>query len=113
MLLTVIVCVISLAYFYCYKVRRPDWLPPGPRGYPVLGYIPYLQTESNRVFMRLAQKYGPTFGIKLGLNDVIVVNDFKTARLVLMSDNFLDRPRKNIFNTFAPESESMSKKCHL
>ncbi|KAH6788319.1 hypothetical protein C2S51_003325 [Perilla frutescens var. frutescens] len=44
--------------------RRPS--PPGPRGLPVVGYLPFLGDNLLHDFKDLEQKYGPIFKLHLG-----------------------------------------------
>lgn len=41
-------------------------LPPGPRGVPFLGYLPFLGKNFHREFAELARTYGPIYKIWLG-----------------------------------------------
>ncbi|XP_065290412.1 cytochrome P450 2A9-like isoform X2 [Dermacentor albipictus] len=53
-------------------------LPPGPRGVPLLGYLPFLRGQQHKAFRDIADKYGPVFRIKLGAMNVVVLNDFES-----------------------------------
>ncbi|KAL4602576.1 hypothetical protein ACB092_10G062800 [Castanea dentata] len=54
------------------KVIPP--LPPGPRGLPIIGYLPLLGTELHRKFEELAGVYGPIYKVWLGQKLCVVVN---------------------------------------
>ncbi|KAK4435114.1 Flavonoid 3'-monooxygenase [Sesamum alatum] len=48
-------------------------LPPGPRGLPILGYLPFLDRNLHHQFAILARKYGPIYKLWLGSKLCIVV----------------------------------------
>jgi cytochrome P450 len=54
------------------KVVPP--LPPGPRGLPLVGYLPFLGTELHRKFQELAISYGPIYKLWLGKKLCVVVS---------------------------------------
>ena len=51
-------------------------LPPGPLGLPVLGVLPFLGAHPERVFAKWAKKYGPIISVRIGLNQMVVFNDY-------------------------------------
>ncbi|XP_040987241.1 labd-13Z-ene-9,15,16-triol synthase, chloroplastic-like [Juglans microcarpa x Juglans regia] len=54
------------------KVIPP--LPPGPRGFPLVGYLPFLGTNLHRKFEELAGVYGPIYKVWLGNKLWVVVS---------------------------------------
>lgn len=54
--------------------RKTSLLPPGPRGLPILGYLPFLRQDFHRQFKELAHQYGPIYKIWLGNKLAIVIN---------------------------------------
>ncbi|XP_038906861.1 labd-13Z-ene-9,15,16-triol synthase, chloroplastic-like [Benincasa hispida] len=55
------------------KFRRPS-LPPGPRGLPLVGYLPFLSGNLHHTFADLAQIYGPIFKLRLGTKLCVVLS---------------------------------------
>ncbi|XP_040990266.1 labd-13Z-ene-9,15,16-triol synthase, chloroplastic-like [Juglans microcarpa x Juglans regia] len=49
-------------------------LPPGPRGLPLVGYLPFLRADLHRQFEELAGIYGPIYKVWLGKKLCVVVN---------------------------------------
>ncbi|XP_058008182.1 cytochrome P450 93A3-like [Hevea brasiliensis] len=45
--------------------RGKAHLPPGPRGFPILGYLPFLGPNLHQLFMELAQNYGPIYKLSI------------------------------------------------
>ncbi|KAG6498306.1 flavonoid 3'-monooxygenase CYP75B137-like [Zingiber officinale] len=58
-------------------------LPPGPRGLPLLGSLPFLQSDLHAHFGRLARTHGPIFSLRLGAKLGVVVSSPALAREVL------------------------------
>ncbi|KAK1256760.1 Geraniol 8-hydroxylase [Acorus gramineus] len=63
--------------------RRPTGPPPGPRGLPLLGSLPFLRRDVHRHFAELAREYGPIFGLRLGSKQWVVVTSASLAKEVL------------------------------
>ncbi|VFQ82844.1 unnamed protein product [Cuscuta campestris] len=68
-------------YYYHGKSRKQ--LPPGPPGFPVVGYLPFLRRNLHHQFTDLAAKYGPIFKLRLGSRLCVVVSSPSTAREIL------------------------------
>ncbi|XP_078671816.1 cytochrome P450 2J2-like [Branchiostoma floridae x Branchiostoma belcheri] len=75
--------------------RRPDKFPPSPPGLPFLGNLlslsprePHLQLTAWR------RRYGDVFSLRMGPQDVVVVNGCAAVReaLVMKGAHFSDRP---------------------
>ncbi|KAK2664786.1 hypothetical protein Ddye_003360 [Dipteronia dyeriana] len=49
-------------------------LPPGPRGLPIIGYLPFLGTHLHKTFTKLAEDYGPIYKLWLGNKLCVVVS---------------------------------------
>ncbi|KAG8496000.1 hypothetical protein CXB51_007575 [Gossypium anomalum] len=66
---------ISLLYSF-WKARKPMApLPPGPRGLPILGYLPFLGFDNlHLVFTELGGVYGPIYKLWLGNNLAVVIS---------------------------------------
>ena len=75
-----IISVLSLYLVYWY--RRPYKFPPGPRGLPFVGYLPFLSTKIQCDVLKLREKYGPILSVRMGLKDVVFLNDCKSVRNV-------------------------------
>ncbi|KAL9665157.1 hypothetical protein QQ045_020590 [Rhodiola kirilowii] len=54
--------------------KTPFPLPPGPRGLPILGYLPFIGTDLHITFAKLAGLYGPVFKLRLGNKLCVVVS---------------------------------------
>lgn len=67
--------VISLLCFIksLFSTKNTPPLPPGPRGLPILGYLPFLGHNLLHQFTDLAHKYGPIFKLNLGNKLCVVI----------------------------------------
>lgn len=52
--------------------RETRNVPPGPQGFPLVGYLPFLSVEAQRDCVELAKKYGSVFSLKLGPNNCVM-----------------------------------------
>ena len=77
---SVIVTAILLYLYNWYK--RPKRFPPGPRGVPFLGVIPFLGKFPERVMKKWGKKYGSIMSVRFGPSDVVVLNDFEAIQQV-------------------------------
>ncbi|GKU95922.1 hypothetical protein SLEP1_g9219 [Rubroshorea leprosula] len=58
-------------------------LPPGPRGLPLVGYLPFLGHNLHHLFMELAGVYGPIYKLSLGNKLCVIINSPSLAREVV------------------------------
>ncbi|KAF6152609.1 hypothetical protein GIB67_013056 [Kingdonia uniflora] len=87
MLPLVVVALVVLWYtwmiFKLLSNKRIPVLPPGPRGLPLVGILPFLDPELHTYFAKLAQTYGPIFKLQLGNKLGVVVSSPSIAKEVL------------------------------
>ena len=72
---------IILLYFINWY-RRPNHLPPGPRGVPILGYLPFLGKRPEKTLFYLTEKYGKILTVRMGAEDAVFLNDFHSLHRV-------------------------------
>ena len=60
-------------------------MPAGPWGLPVVGYLPFLGTQPHEKFLRLKEKYGDVFTVKIGSFRCIVVNGRSEIKDMLLN----------------------------
>ncbi|XP_077551822.1 cytochrome P450 2F5-like isoform X2 [Haemaphysalis longicornis] len=86
---------ICILYWLLLNVRKfpaGKKIPPGPLGLPLLGH---LHNRANlldyRKCMELAKTYGSVFRLRMGMKDVIILNDFHSIKEVLSMKEILFR----------------------
>ncbi|XP_035692181.1 cytochrome P450 2J6-like [Branchiostoma floridae] len=81
------------------RLKRPR-LPPGPRAWPVIGNLPSLTKQPHLKFTEWRQQYGDVYTVRMGSDDVVIVNGWEAVReaLVKQADEFADRPRLFVFD---------------
>ncbi|KAL5728114.1 hypothetical protein ACHQM5_001236 [Ranunculus cassubicifolius] len=82
-----VISSIIVILFTCYKwltttkSRHP--LPPGPKGLPIVGNLPFLDPQLHVCYAKLSQFYGPILKVRLGSKLCIVVSSSSVAKNVL------------------------------
>ncbi|KAJ4869528.1 hypothetical protein Rs2_09428 [Raphanus sativus] len=88
----VLTAIITVLWLLRKRSPQPP-LPPGPRGLPIVGNLPFLKPNLHTYFRDLAQEYGPIFKLHLGSKLAVVVNTPSLAREILKEQdiNFSNR----------------------
>ena len=74
---------------------RAGWtLPPGPKGWPILGNLPDFGKGLEATLAEFARKFGGIVYLELGFKPVVLVTSSSVARIVLREQDslFCDRP---------------------
>nr|QGP73852.1 cytochrome P450 monooxygenase CYP18A1 [Liriomyza trifolii]UPO37783.1 cytochrome P450 18a1 [Liriomyza trifolii] len=93
--LLVFVCILTLITFIQWLIKayaELRRLPPGPWGFPVIGYLLFLGSEKHLCFMELAKQYGSLFSTRLGNQLTVVMSDYKMIRECFRREEFTGRP---------------------
>ncbi|XP_075738320.1 cytochrome P450 2C70-like isoform X1 [Rhipicephalus microplus] len=73
-------------------VPKGKKLPTGPRGFPLVGRLPYGPRNFDyRRCMEIAKQHGPVFRLKIGVKDVVFLNDFDSIKDLLTRKEVLNR----------------------
>ncbi|KAM0937867.1 putative flavonoid 3'-monooxygenase [Dioscorea sansibarensis] len=75
------------------KAHRPP-LPPGPRGWPIIGNLSQLGSKPHQTLHNLSKTYGPLFRLRFGSVTVVVASSASIASQFLrtLDANFSNRP---------------------
>ncbi|XP_066415137.1 cytochrome P450 1A4-like [Molothrus aeneus] len=89
-------CLVLLLLLQRLRAAVPAGLrrPPGPRGYPVLGNVLELRTDTHLALTRLSRRYGDVMEVRIGTRPVLVLSGLDTIRqaLVKQGEDFMGRP---------------------
>lgn len=95
-LLLLFVARFSFFFFRRYLLgdRRPLRLPPGPKGWPVVGALPRLGDKPHEALAKMARRHGPLMYLRMGTSDMVVASTPSTARAFLktLDADFSNRP---------------------
>ncbi|KAL2623147.1 hypothetical protein R1flu_003352 [Riccia fluitans] len=69
------------------KTSKNYRMPPGPRGFPVLGTIPRLAGLTHEFLTNFAKNYGPLMTLKLGSQSIVVASSSKVAEEFLKAND--------------------------
>ncbi|XP_030628943.1 cytochrome P450 2J6 [Chanos chanos] len=86
-------CVFLLIWDYVKTKTTPNF-PPGPRAFPFVGNVFYLDPLSPHKYLtKMAEVHGDVYSVRLGQQVFVMVTGFKMAREALMgqADNFVSR----------------------
>ncbi|XP_033110808.1 cytochrome P450 2D6-like [Anneissia japonica] len=76
------------------RLLKSNKLPPGPRGWPIIGSIPHIDKESYLTFDKWAKEYGDIYTVKLGWSTAVMISSYDAIKSTLkdQGDKFADRP---------------------
>ncbi|XP_063916276.1 cytochrome P450 306a1-like [Zophobas morio] len=95
-LIVVSLALLILIATYIYY-RHQNYLP-GPWNLPVIGYLHKIDPKVPHLsFLKLTQKYGPVYRVKLGLFNTVFISDVKLLKQVLMKEATISRPPLHLF----------------
>ena len=89
-----VIIVLALRWF----LGRRKNLPPGPRGFPLIGSLVAIARGMRRglqphdIFIKYAAKYGPVFHLRILNKDVVVLNDYASIKEAFQHPQLNDRP---------------------
>ncbi|XP_071854953.1 cytochrome P450 2U1-like isoform X1 [Apostichopus japonicus] len=97
------VALVVLRYI---QARKPvSNYPPGPWGLPFLGSLLQFQTDHQRYFMKLGDKYGGVCSYMFGGKNVVILNGIESIKeaLVTKGNDFADRPENYAVTLYNPQ----------
>ncbi|KAL0312789.1 UNVERIFIED_CONTAM: Labd-13Z-ene-9,15,16-triol synthase, chloroplastic [Sesamum radiatum] len=82
LILAALILIFSILWLINSGKKTP-FLPPGPRGLPIVGYLPFLSKDLHHQFTELAGKYGPIYKLWLGNKLCTVISSPSLIKEVL------------------------------
>uniref|UniRef100_H2ZLZ3 Uncharacterized protein n=1 Tax=Ciona savignyi TaxID=51511 RepID=H2ZLZ3_CIOSA len=85
-----LVTIGIILYHYWWKLPHPQF-PPGFRGIPVMGALPYLGKSAHTVMAKWSRdKFGPIMSVRFGSDDVVVLSTYDVIHEVsgILNDEF-------------------------
>ncbi|KMZ57977.1 hypothetical protein ZOSMA_7G00060 [Zostera marina] len=94
LLVTTLLSILLVHLFFSTNSRSLRNLPPGPKGWPILGNLPQLGDKPHQTLAALAKIYGPLFHLRFGIEHVVVAASSSVAAQFLKTfdTNFSNRP---------------------
>ncbi|XP_077971871.1 cytochrome P450 2B19-like [Styela clava] len=91
---------LTALIFWFYLQRKPKNFPPGPRGLPIVGYIPFISKNPAKTFLKLKEKFGSVVSVQFGQEDWVILNDYDTISeaFVKQGQKFSGRPYNLYFD---------------
>jgi flavonoid 3'-monooxygenase len=129
LLLSTLAVSVTICYFVSFLIRadkrRGAALPPGPRGWPVLGNLPQLGGKTHQTLHEMAKVYGPVLRLRFGSSVVVVAGSAAVAEQFLRTHDakFSSRPPNSggehmaynyqdvVFAPYGPRWRAMRKVC--
>ncbi|KAF6152531.1 hypothetical protein GIB67_023290 [Kingdonia uniflora] len=112
-LLGTILVTLSMILIVVFVINRgrQNWrnAPPGPKGWPIFGYLPYVTNRLHEDLFHLTKTHGPLFSLCMGQKPVIVVSSPEVAREFLKDNdsNFSSRMISDVARCIAYDATTV------
>ncbi|XP_047472152.1 cytochrome P450 2L1-like [Penaeus chinensis] len=94
---------LALLYLLWFAIfKKPDGLPPGRWGLPLVGYIPLNGKRMDEQFKDLHKQHGDIYVWRMGTQVNVFLHSYQLSREALSSSDFLDRPIWELFRFLEP-----------
>ncbi|XP_016507824.1 ferruginol synthase [Nicotiana tabacum] len=81
--LTILILSLTILWYSNISQNEKSRLLPGPRGLPIVGFLPFLRSNFHNQLTELSQQYGPIYKFWLGSRLCIVLNSASLAKEVV------------------------------
>ncbi|KAJ0962319.1 hypothetical protein J5N97_030147 [Dioscorea zingiberensis] len=81
--------IIWYAWRYVNSRKKPPLLPPGPRGLPLIGSLPFLGSNLHQCLDELARRYGPLMKLQLGTKLCVVISSSSVAKEIYKENDII------------------------
>nr|UVC58035.1 CYP706V4 protein [Isodon rubescens] len=86
----VLILTLAIIWFFQKMIKSGEIgtvSPPGPRGLPIVGYLPFLRRDLHRQLTELAAHYGPIYRLRLGSKLCTVIGSASLAKEVFRDND--------------------------
>ena len=71
------ICIVILLLYALWKKKTHPNFPPGLKGFPIVGVMPYLDKYVEKILKKWSlDKYGPVMSVKIGMTTKVVLNNY-------------------------------------
>ncbi|XP_077245939.1 flavonoid 3'-monooxygenase CYP75B137-like [Tasmannia lanceolata] len=89
-LISIAIFTFSWFFWVLRKSRKGTLpLPPGPRGLPLIGNLPFIEPDLHRYFAKLSSIYGQICKVKLGNKVIVILNSPAMAKEILKDQDII------------------------
>lgn len=95
----------AILLLYYWATKKPKGYPPGPKWYPVLGSaleVSKLRKETgyfSESCKILGRKYGPIIGLKIGVDKIVILNDYESMKAMITNEACDGRPVGPVYDS--------------
>ncbi|XP_038046825.1 cytochrome P450 2J6-like [Patiria miniata] len=106
----VIAGVAAVLFLLWLAHRQPRNIPPGPRGWPLLGYLPklILSDDVPVTLTKEAQRYGEVMSVNLAGQLVVVLTSPRAVKEAFYNPDVSSRPYNNLYHTLVPNGKGVA-----
>ncbi|CAA7388888.1 unnamed protein product [Spirodela intermedia] len=99
------VLAVSIVFYWFRRVKNEArLLPPGPRGLPLLGSLPFLGSDLHICFAEIARTYGPVVSLRLGAKLCVLLSSPQAVKEALKDQDAIfanhDAPAVSLFSPY-------------
>ncbi|GAU95786.1 hypothetical protein RvY_07343 [Ramazzottius varieornatus] len=98
--ISTIIIVVLIARYLLRRHFNQLRLPPGPKGWPIIGNLLDLGRNPHLSLTEMAKKYGNVFHIRFSTDLCYVLNDYDSIKKAFSNDAFSGRIRGTIVDLF-------------
>ncbi|XP_042238331.1 cytochrome P450 2L1-like [Homarus americanus] len=96
-MLAELLLLVGLLFLLWRVFKKPDGMPPGLWGLPLIGYIPLTRKSIHDQLFDLHKKYGDIYVWRFGTQVIVILHDYQLNKDAFTNQDFVDRPPWKFF----------------